>query len=85
MDDSGLHGGFEWEDAEDITALSERELRGTLEALAEEERALDYRLKILQGRIDLVRSELVEPGAVACSSARLARVLLGDLRDEEIG
>jgi hypothetical protein len=83
MDDSGLHGGFDWENAEDITVLSEEDLRDRLEALSEEERALSYRRRILHGRIDLIRTELVERGAVALSSERLARVLLGDSPDEE--
>jgi len=84
MDDSGVHEGFDWEDAEDITALSEADLRGRLEALLEEERAVSYRRWVLQGRIDLIRSELLERGAVALSSEDLARVLLGDWPDEEI-
>jgi hypothetical protein len=83
MDDSGLHGGFDWENAEDVTALSEEDLRDRLEALSEEERALSYRRRILQGRIDLIRTELVERGAVALTPERLARVLLGDSPDEE--
>jgi hypothetical protein len=83
MDDSGMHGGFEWEEAEDITVLSEEELRETLEDLAEEERAVSYRRRILQGRIDLVRAELVERGALALGPEKLARVLLGDLPGEE--
>jgi hypothetical protein len=84
MDDAGLHEGFEWEDAEDITALSEDKLRGTLEALSEEERALSYRRRILQGRMDLIRAELVSRGAVLRSPGDLARVLLGDFSGEEI-
>lgn len=84
MDDSGLHGGFDWEAAEDVTALSEEDLRDTLEALSEEERHLGYRRAILRGRIDLIRAELVERGAVALSPNDLARVLLGDSPDEEI-
>jgi hypothetical protein len=83
MDDSELHGGFDWENAEDVTALSEEDLRDRLEALSEEERALSYRRRILHGRIDLIRTELVERGAVALSAERLARVLLGDSPDEE--
>jgi hypothetical protein len=63
MDDSGLHGGFDWETAEDVTALSED---------------LGYRRAILRGRIDLIRAELVERGAVALPPWRLARVLLGE-------
>jgi hypothetical protein len=84
MDDPGLREGFEWEDAEDITALSEDELRGTLEALSEEERALGYRRRILQGRMGLIRAELVSRGAVLRSSGDLARVLLGDIPGEEV-
>ena len=78
MDDSELHGGFDWENAEDVTALSEEDLRDRLEELSEEERAVSYRRRILQGRIDLIRAELVERGAVALPPERLARVLLGE-------
>jgi hypothetical protein len=83
MDDSGLHGGFDWENAEDVTALSEEDLRDRLGALSEEERRLGYRRTILLGRIDLIRAELVERGAVALPPEHLARVLLGDSPDEE--
>ena len=85
MDDSGVHGSFDWEDVEDITALSEEDLRETLEALSEEERAISYRGRILQGRIDLIRAELLERGALTLAPRNLARVLLGDLPGEEIG
>ena len=81
MDDSWLHGGFDWENAEDVTALSEEDLRGRLGDLSEEERAVSYRRRILQGRIDLIRAELVERGAAALPPERLARVLLGDSPD----
>jgi hypothetical protein len=84
MDDSGLHRGFDWENVEDVTALSEEDLRDRLEDLSEEERAVSYRHRILQGRIDLIRAELVERGAVALPPEDLARVLLGDSPDEEI-
>jgi hypothetical protein len=83
MDHSGMHGGFDWENAEDVTALSEEDLRDRLEALSEEERAVGYRRRILQGRIDLIRGELVERGAVTLSPRDLARVLLGDSPDKE--
>jgi hypothetical protein len=85
MDDAGLHGSFDWENAEDITALSEEDLRDRLEVHSEEERALSYRRRILQGRIDLIRAELVDRGAVALPPEDLARVLLGDFSDKEIG
>jgi hypothetical protein len=78
MDDSGLRGGFDWENAEDITALSEEGLKDTLAALSEEERRLGYRRAILRGRMDLIRAELVQRGAAALPPGRLARVLLGD-------
>jgi hypothetical protein len=84
MDASGLHGRFDWENAEDVTALSEEDLRDRLEDLSEEERAVSYRRRILQGRIDLIRAELVERGAVALSPKDLARELLGDSPHEEI-
>jgi hypothetical protein len=84
MDDSGLHRGFDWENVEDVTALSEEDLRDRLEDLSEEERVVSYRRRILQGRIVLIRAELVERGAVALPPEDLARVLLGDSPDEEI-
>jgi len=83
MDESGSHGGFDWEGAEDITALSEEDLREVLGALREEERMVGYRLGVLQGRIDLIRAELVERDAVALPPEDLARVLLGETSYEE--
>ncbi|HEX2742076.1 MAG TPA: hypothetical protein VHM69_16665 [Rubrobacter sp.] len=77
-------GGFEWEEAEDITALSEADLRVRLEALCDEERAISYRRRVFQGRIDLIRAELVERGAVAVSPEDLARVLLGGSPSREL-
>jgi hypothetical protein len=69
---------FDWEGAEDITALSEAELRERLERLVEEERAVSYRRRVLHGRIDLIRAELVRRGATTRSPEDLVRVLLGD-------
>ena len=72
------HGeAFDWEDAEDLTALPEDELRAHLEALTEEERVVSYRCALLHGRMDMIRAELVHRGAVALSPEELARVLLG--------
>jgi hypothetical protein len=71
---------FDWEGAEDITALSEAELRERLEGLVEEERAVSYRRRVLHGRIDLIRAELVRRGAIARSPEELVRVLMGDWR-----
>ena len=78
MSDRGEH--FDWEGAEDITALSEAELRERLEGLVEEERGVSYRRRVLHGRIDLIRAELVRRGAITCSSEDLVRVLMGDWR-----
>ena len=78
MSDRGEH--FDWEGAEDITALSEAELRERLEGLVEEERGVSYRRRVLHGRIDLIRAELVRRGAITCSSEELVRVLMGDWR-----
>jgi hypothetical protein len=81
MSDRGeQRGGFDWEGAEDITALSEAELRERLEGLVDEERAVSYRRRILHGRIDLIRAELVRRGATTRSAEELVRVLLGDRR-----
>ncbi len=77
--------GVDWEGAEDLSALSEEELRGRLEELVEEERSISYRRRVLHGRIDLLRAELVKRGAVALSPGALARVLLGESLEEERG
>jgi anti-sigma-K factor RsiG len=74
----GETGSFDWESAEDLTALSEEELRDTLGGLVEEERAVSYRRELLRGRINLMRAELVRRGSVAPSPEELARVLLGE-------
>jgi hypothetical protein len=80
MGDRGVPAGegFDWEEAEDLTALSEEELRGRLEGLVEEERSISYRRRVLQGRIDLIRAELVGRGVVALSPEALVRVLMGE-------
>ena len=71
---------FDCEGAEDITALSEAELKERLEGLVEEERAVRYRRRVLHGRIDLIRAELVRRGVIARSPEELVRVLMGDWR-----
>jgi hypothetical protein len=73
------HGGegYEWEGEPDLTSISKEELKARLKKLDEEERALSYRRRVLQGRIDLIRAELVRRGGVALSPENLARVLMG--------
>jgi hypothetical protein len=85
MGDPGVSRGegFDWEGAEDLTALSEEELRGRLEELVEEERSISYRRRVLQGRIDIIRAELVGRGAAALGPEALARLLLGQPPSKE--
>ena len=82
MEDSGVLRGFDWEEAEDITVLSEDELRERLQALSREEWAVSYRRRVLQGRIDLIRAELAgrgrSPAVPTLAPEDLARVLLGN-------
>ena len=82
MSDHGERGGggFDWEGAEDITALSGEEPTERLRRLVEEERAVSYRGWVLQGRIDLIRPELVQRGALVRSPEELVRALMGDWR-----
>ena len=74
---SGDQQSYDWEGEPDFTDLPEEELRRRLKALADEERDVSYRRRVLQGRIDLIRSELVRRGGAALSPEDLARVLLG--------
>ena len=78
MDDLREPLGFDWEEALDITVLSHEDLLHTLKALSDEEKALSYRRRILQGRMDLIRAELVERGVAALPPEDLARILLGE-------
>jgi hypothetical protein len=80
MGDNVVSGGeaFDWETTEDMTALCEAELRARLEELTQEERAVSYRRGVLQGRIDVIRAQLVRRGAVALSPEELVRALLDE-------
>ena len=73
---------YDWEGEPDLTDLSEEELRLRLRALSDEERDVSYRRRVLQGRIDLIRAELVRRGGAALSPEDLARVLLGGASSE---
>ncbi len=73
------HGaGFDWGGSEDLTVLSVGELEGLLGEFAGEEREVSYRRRVLQGRIDLIRAEIVRRGGVAVPPEELARILLGE-------
>jgi hypothetical protein len=76
-ENGGETGGFDWESAEDLTSLSEEELKVRLGELVEEERAVSYRRQVLQGRIDLMRAELVRRGLGVLSPEELVRALMG--------
>ena len=69
---------FDWDSAEDLTALPEPELRGLLARVVEEERTTAFRLEVLRGRANLIRAELAGRGISGLSSEELARVLLGE-------
>ena len=69
--------GYEWEGEPDLTAISEDELRERLGELVDEERKVSFRRRVLQGRIDVIRAELVRRGGATLSPEELARVLLG--------
>jgi hypothetical protein len=76
--DAEGHEGYEWREEPDvITSISEDELRIRLGELSEEEREISYRRRVIQGRIDLIRTELVRRGGVALPPEELARVLIG--------
>ncbi len=69
-----------------MTALSVEELKGHLGRFAEEEREVSYRRRVLQGRIDVIRAELVSRGGdLFASPEELARVLLGESGGEPSG
>jgi hypothetical protein len=75
----GATGGFDWEQhAEDLTALSEGELKERLGPWWRRLESVSYRRQALQGWIALIRAELVCRGSVALSPEELARVLMGE-------
>lgn len=75
--------GFEWDNVEDLTSLSMEELRDLLGQLDAREKDLSYRRRVLQGRIDVIRAEIVRRGGATLSPEELARVLMGSDPDPE--
>jgi hypothetical protein len=71
----------------DLGALSDQELKDLIKALTEEEQEVSYRRRILHGKIDILRAELVnrlrkkhEDGESALSGAdvqQLTDILAG--------
>jgi hypothetical protein len=43
----------------DLGSLSDKELKGLIEKLTEEEQEVSYRRRVLHGKIDILRAELV--------------------------
>lgn len=64
----------------DLTSLSESEIRELLSGFSKEESEVSYRRRVLQGRIDLLRSELVRRGDASVASDDIARAIMG-IRD----
>jgi hypothetical protein len=72
----------------DIGALTDQELKALIESLTGEEQDLSYRRRILHGKIDILRAELVnrlrtkrESGEAVIKGddvERLSRILAGD-------
>ena len=68
---------YDWEGEPDLTDLSEDDLRLRLKSLSDEERDVSYRRRVIQGRIDLIRAELVRRGGATLSPEELAASRLG--------
>ena len=57
--------------------LVREQIKARLKEFDEEERELSYRQRVLQGRIDLIRADLLLRGGVTLSPEGFAPVLLG--------
>ncbi|MGH2992677.1 MAG: hypothetical protein ACRDL1_03980 [Solirubrobacterales bacterium] len=77
----------------DIGSMSDQELKQLIEQLADEEQEVSYRRRILHGRIDILRAELVnrlrakreEGGALISGDdvQQLSDILLGNAPDTD--
>ena len=74
----------------DLTQLSDEELKSLIRQLAEEERAVSMQRRVLHGRIELLKSELVgrlkgrDEGALSVVDVdALSKILAGRLPDLE--
>lgn len=77
----------------DIGSMSDDELKALISELTDEERELSYRRRVLHGRIDILRAELVdrlrgkrEAGGTAITGAdvqQLTDILLGKVPSSE--
>jgi hypothetical protein len=74
----------------DLTQLSDEELKSLIRQLSEEERAVSMQRRVLHGRIELLKSELVgrlkgrDEGALSVVDVdALSKILAGRLPDLE--
>jgi hypothetical protein len=77
----------------DIGRMSDEELRDLIAQLADEEREVSYRRRILHGRIDILRAELVnrlrtkreegDPLITGDDVQKLTEILLGKVPDAD--
>ena len=74
----------------DLTQLSDEELKNLIRQLTEEEREVSMRRRVLHGRIELLKSELIgrlkgrDEGALSVVDVdALSRILAGRLPDLE--
>jgi hypothetical protein len=77
----------------DTAAMSDDELKETIDRLTDEERGVSYRRRVLHGQIDILRAELVnrlktkrEGGETTLSGAdlqQLTDILLGKVEHPE--
>lgn len=74
--EGGDVGGVDWEGSVDLTAVTREDLESMLGDLVRQERDISYQRRVLQGRIDLIRAELVRRGEASLSPEELARVLM---------
>jgi len=56
----------------DLGALSDSELKDLIESLTEEEQEISYRRRVLHGKIDILRAELVNRFAPEARARRFA-------------
>ena len=77
----------------DMGSMSDQELKGMIDELTDEEREVSYRRRVLHGKIDILRAELVnrlkvkrEAGDAALTGAdvqQLTDILLGKVQHPE--
>jgi len=83
MEDSGRSGGSTGRRPRTSPGSPRETLERSWKPLRRRRRPVSYRRRILQGRIDLIRAELVGRGVAALAPEDLARVLLGNFPEDE--